>query len=242
MSNSLAGSNAAAGPQFEVTYRETQLFMAASQIGGTLGTLRKGARMMIIGDPDPYYYRVRLPNGIEGFVYKAAGAQSGSLEGLAPDTIEATPDLSAADASSEPRSPAPSVRRPTAAPRPRPSVQTDNTLGYDLSSGDFDVAPPSVGYGLSSSEGNTSRRAAPAPRPNSITNRRTTTSAETGRSLVIVSAEIAVLDSPNIVGHQLTKLRRGDTVSIIGSDSFFYEVEISGLHGFVPRYAGEIRA
>ncbi len=69
MDQSIYGGTA----QFKVKYRTVELQVAPSATASSLGTLKKGAVVTIIAQEDPYYYTVRLDNGLEGYIYKPAG-------------------------------------------------------------------------------------------------------------------------------------------------------------------------
>lgn len=216
--------------QFRVKYRETPLLSGPSGISGYIGTLRKGAVLEVLEDAHPYYFLVRLDNGLEGYVYKGAGELTSGLSltrlkeqemTVAPPAIapglEISPNGATPDNSTE------AVKRPTRlstvtrttpparpvrpASRPRNGASPNGTTG-------------SYGYSASSNGARNNGRMA--------------------RTVVIITGEIAVFSKPGIVGQQVGKLRRGEQVSVLDQDSFFFQVSLpNGQVGFIPRYAAE---
>ncbi|HEX2916113.1 MAG TPA: SH3 domain-containing protein [Chloroflexia bacterium] len=217
--------------QLRIKYRETHLQKGPSGISGYLGTLRKGAVVEIIGDNHPYYYFVRLDNGLEGYVYKDAGEVTSGVMLTRPVTTQVEP------APKETVTPAAPVAEKKATeaftslemespftPAPRTSPATTHN-GNLRSSG----SPSSV-------NGSASRRNASY----SASSNRPRPGNRTASTVVVTTGEIAVFDRPGIVGTQVGKLRRGEQASLLGEDSFFFQVSLTnGAVGYIPRYAAE---
>ena len=179
--------------QFKVKYRTVELQVAPGATASSLGTLRKGAVVTVIGDGGRYYYKVRLDNGLEGYVYKPAGQVT---NGTAPTPMAPVPGLT-------------------------------DTNG----NGAVPPANSKASLGQTTTYRNGSSPLSPTSSPGSN---------GSGHSLIITSGEIAVFDKPGIVGRQVAKLKRGDQVSMIGQDSFFYQVSLTnGATGYIPRYSAE---
>lgn len=75
--------------QFKVKYRTVELQVAPGAIASSLGTLKKGAVVTVIADNERYYYKVRLDNGLEGYIYKSAGVLA---NGAAPTPMPGAPE------------------------------------------------------------------------------------------------------------------------------------------------------
>jgi hypothetical protein len=197
---------------FKIKYLNTDLLVAPKGTSNSLGTLKKGAVVLITEDADPYYYKVRLDNGLEGYIYKDAGTTAPGLSLTKIASVNGTEPKEAAPKSAAPssngvapelpgRRPAATVRAsaaPTPAPAPRPRPE------------------------ISSSAPSTARVVGAGP------------------GITITSAEIAVFDKPGIIGKQIAKLRRGERAALLSDDGFFYQIRLStGIVGYIPRYAGE---
>lgn len=217
--------------QFRIKYKETAIHSEPSAISGYLGTLRKGAVMEIIGDDHPYYYSVRLDNGLEGYVYKDAGEPVGGLNGLRL-----------------------SIDRPSAAARTKstPPMSGDVPLVGE-GNGNSSTAPGAGDVAPARNPGTRPSQSRPAYAPpvrparngasyNTASNgtSRQNGTGRAGSAVVITSGEIAVFDQPGIVGRQVGKLRRGEQATIVSKDSFFFQVSLNnGQVGYIPRYAAE---
>lgn len=200
--------------QFKIKHRVTELRVAPGATTSVLGTLRKGAVVTIISDENRYYYKVRLDNGLEGYVYKPAGEIT---NGATPSRMPAIEEASESSFSSNGNGASP---LPPAGSAMRRSTVSDRVGTYRNGNGNGNGSKPTV----SSSNGNGTM-----PRSGS------------GRALVVSSAEIAVFDRPGIVGKQVAKLKRGDQVTMIGQDSFFYQVALpNGTSGYIPRYSADL--
>lgn len=249
-------NNATYGTQlYKVKYRTVELQTAPAFTATSLGTLKRGAVVTILDDSNPYHYQVRLDNGLEGYVYKAAGEITSGLNPTPmPQTnlkLSETPD-GAVSPKSGPNNPSNGIVSSNGT-----SNGTVSSNGNGLSN-DFFTAPGSTEYLIKEKNGrsNGTRRGLDrynSPRHSnngngSVSENGTLTfgNLSSGRnndrasSVKITTSEIAALDTPGIVGRQVAKLRRGDIVSVLKEDSFFYEVALpNGQSGFIPRYAGE---
>jgi uncharacterized protein YgiM (DUF1202 family) len=194
---------------FKIKYVNTDLLVAPKGTSNSLGTLKKGAVVLITDDADPYYYKVRLDNGLEGYIYKDAGKTAPGLTLTKIIAVNGT----------EPKEAAPKA----IAPKAGPVVSTNGAAP--------EVAAPTV------------RKSVKAPRPRPETSAPVPSTARVigaGPSITISSAEIAVSDKPGITGRQVAKLRRGERVTLLSDDGFFFQVKLAtGIVGYIPRYAGE---
>ncbi len=221
--------------QFKVKYREIALQSGPSAISGYLGTLHKGAVMDVVGDDHPYYYLVRLDNGLEGYVYKAAGELTTGAQVTRSTPIEkATPEVTASATKTDKTTiPAP---EPTGNARSAPVLpdMTMDAMRRPSTTRQAPAAPrtpPIRPAGRSSSSSNGYSSSSSGSRPLS----------RGGNTVVITTGEIAVFDKPGIVGRQVGRLKRGEQVTLVGNDSFFFEVSLTnGQVGFIPRYAAEL--
>ena len=221
MERNFAGLGSA---QFRVKYKEAALQSGPSGIAGYLGTLHKGAVVEVLADDHPYYYRVRLDNGLEGYVYKAAGELSSGLSGSLLSRSE---------------TPVPSVEAP-ASPSTQVAPLTPSVNG-DYSAGESVRPAPRIGSSSVRPRMPAARSASVPPPARSSNGTGSQAARRGGQAVVITTSEIAVFDKPGIVGRQVGKLRRGEQVTLVGQDSFFFEVMLTnGLAGFIPRYAGEL--
>ncbi len=221
--------------QFKVKFRETELKVAPGATTSALGILKKGAVVTVIDtDEDAYYYKVRLDNGLEGYVYKPAGTIS---QGLTPTRI--TPERT--ELNTNGTAPATAMPEMTIAP----------TMPDTGSNGNGRVMPANRnGQNGRTMPDRYTRPASPTRNGTSSSGSRSSgldvSSNGGGRRagggmVIITSAEIAVFDKPGIVGRQVAKLKRGNQVPLVGQDSFFFQVEVpNGATGFIPRYAAEL--
>ncbi len=207
--------------QFRVKYKETALHGGPSGISAYVGTLRKGAVVELVADDHPYYYRVRLDNGLEGYVYKDAGELTSGIVGPRLTTVvedAVQKDIAQKDAVQKAM---PDVTEPA-----KPSRLTRIRPGSSANSRPATPLPPrpaanSNGYSASSNGTRPAGRAS--------------------HSVVVTSGEIAIFSKPGIVGQQVGKLKRGERATLIGQDSFFFQVALSdGQTGYLPRYAAEL--
>jgi len=205
--------------QFKVKYRVVELQVAPGATASSLGTLKKGAIVTIIGDENPYYYQVRLDNGLEGYIYKPAGELTSSV----PTRLPAVAEVTESNNTVPPTPVPPTIEKagPTVRPQPQPRTINNSRNGTNNTS--------------SSVSSNTRM-----PTESSMTGS-TPPRTRGGRTLIITSGEIAVFDKPGIVGRQVAKLKRGDKVAMAGQDSFFFQVSMpNGATGYIPRYSAEI--
>jgi hypothetical protein len=179
------------------------------------GNLKKGAVVDVIEDASAYYYKVRLDNGLEGYIYKPSGEfTSLPLTKITDKELQALASY--------------------------PGVTPSPLMG-SMESVEVPVA--------TNSTTRTSTRRAAISSANGRPPARTTTSEASGARLSptamnveVTSAEIAVFDTPGIIGRQVAKLRRGEKVGLVSQDGFFYQVKLAnGVVGYIPRYAAEAR-
>lgn len=217
---------------YKVKYRTVELQTAPAFTATSLGTLKRGAVVTILNDAETYHYKVRLDNGLEGYVYKAAGAV---ISGLNPTAM---PELTI--------KPAENHRNGT----------SNGVVSNNGSSNGFFSGTDSTDYLITNKNGNGSGRKTERYTPSrngssngfeadssamTFGNLSSGHSNSTTRAVKIITGEIAALDKPGIVGHQIAKLRRGDVATVLSEDSFFYEVALpNGQVGFIPHYAAEV--
>jgi uncharacterized protein YgiM (DUF1202 family) len=202
--------------QFRVKYKETALYLGPSAISGYIGTLHKGAVLTVVGDDHPYFYRVQMDNGLEGYVYKASGELSAGLSPtrFGPIEIAESPNGAEPIESANGVIPEATPEKPVRQTRVRPATTTTRSTSRST--------------GSTSSYSSTSNGA------------RGAASSRAARAVVVTSGEIAVFDKPGIVGQQVGRLRRGAKVPVLAQDGFFYQVELtSGQVGYIPRFAAE---
>ncbi len=205
--------------QFRVKYKETALHAGPSGISAYLGTLHKGAVVEVVADTHPYYYKVQLDNGLEGYIYKPAGELTTGLSvtRLAKPTeevkLESSPVLPSTNGTYVESAVTPD-KKPERLTRVR-SVSTSRPS----------TPPASRNSAASYSAG--SNGASPNGR--------------VSQAVIITSGEIAVFNKPGIVGQQVGKLKRGERATLVDQDSFFFKVALSnGQVGYIPRYAAEL--
>lgn len=233
--------------QFRVKYKETTLQIGPSAISGYLGTLRKGAVMEIIGDDHPYYYRVRLDSGLEGYVYKAAGELTSGLGfGGGVTLSKVNEDISRANNGTVnlkkddvpaplPNNPPPSASASANGVAPAVDVRKAIRPAPPAARPARSVASPPT---TRSSNNGRSANGSSASYSSSSSGARS--SGRTSRAVIVTSGEIAVFSKPGIIGQQVGKLKRGEQASLVDQDSFFFQVALpNGEVGFIPRYAAE---
>ena len=203
--------------QFRVKYKETALYAGPSGISGYIGTLKKGAVVEVVDDDHAYYYHVRLDNGLEGYIYKAAGELTSGLTPTRLDKVEESVPLdnnfvmpNVNGAGPEPNG----VSSPSQLTRVRPASVSRPNLRPVTTSREKSIA---------NSNGN-------GTRPTS----------RNGKAIIVTSGEIAVFSKPGIVGQQVGRLKRGEKVMVVAQDGFFFQVALNnGQVGYIPRYAAE---
>lgn len=203
--------------QFRVKYQETALYAGPSGISGYIGTLKKGAVVEVVGDDHPYYYHVKLDNGLEGYLYKAAGELTSGLtptrlnkveEAVSQDNNFVAPSLNGASPEANGANGSSRLTRVRPASASRPNLRPVTTSREKT---------------IANSNGN-------GTRPTS----------RNGRAVVVTSGEIAVFSKPGIVGQQVGRLKRGEKATVIAQDGFFFQVALNnGQVGYIPRYAAE---
>ena len=198
---------------FVIRYRTLELQTAPALTATSLGTLKRGAVVSILEDVSRYYYKVRLDNGLEGYVYKPGGELSNNLPPTPLPSIEIRPGPNGA----------------------LPAADIDGAVARNKLNG---VEPP-LKNGSSPALNHNSNQAQPSTTIySSMTQRRGNNSS--GPRLIITTGEIAALDKPGIVGRQVAKLRHNDVVGLVSEDSFFYQVALpNGSYGYIPRYTAE---
>jgi uncharacterized protein YgiM (DUF1202 family) len=211
--------------QFKVKYRTLELQVAPGATASSLGTLKKGAVVTVIADEGRYYYKVRLGNGLEGYVYKPAGELIGSFTPAPAESsngkkeVQETKKLK--DTSSKNGTPPPLALEKTR------TVSKSRTTTTRNGASAFPSTPPTS----SSVSGVTSASSGSGVKLPSAD----------AKDVTITSAEIAVFDKPGLIGKQVAKLKRGDQVTVLGQDGFFFEILLpSGIVGYIPRYAGQL--
>lgn len=193
---------------FKVKYRTVELQTGPSYTATSLGTLKRGAVVTVIEDSSRYFYKVRLDNGLEGYVYKPAGETTSGLG-------------------------------PTPMPTLTMEVKAEKN-GYALPSHDIDGA--ATNGKLLNGNGSANHNGKSLMSQTSVYNLGPLRYNGTNKAVEVTSGEIAALDQPGITGRQVAKLRRGDVVSVVNEDSFFYQVSLpNGIVGYIPRYAAELR-
>lgn len=202
-------SSAFGTASFKIRYRTLELQTAPALTATSLGTLKRGAVVTILEDVSRYYYKVRLDNGLEGYVYKPGGELSNNLPPTPLPPVETKPGPNGAF----------------------PSADIDGAVARNKLNG---VEPPLKN--ISNPDNNLMQ---PHPTVYSLMAQQRNSN-DGGPRLIITSGEIAALDKPGIVGHQVAKLRHNDIVSLVSEDSFFYRVALpNGTHGYIPRYTAE---
>jgi Bacterial SH3 domain len=202
------------GSRFKIKYKQAGLHMGPSVTYSVYGNLKKGAVVDVIEDASAYYYKVRLDNGLEGYVYKP----SGDFTSL-PLTKVTDKELLALAAYSGVVPPAqtaesPSIEIPAASGTTRTATRRTTVI----------------------------RSANGRPPARTVSESATSRLTPTSMNVEITSAEIAVFDNPGIIGRQVAKLRRGEKVGLVSQDGFFYQVKLAnGIVGYIPRYAAENR-
>ncbi len=195
---------------FKIRYVNTDLLVAPKGTSNSLGTLKKGAVVLITEDVDPYYYKVRLDNGLEGYIYKDAGKPEPGLSLTKIASVNGT----------EPKE-----------TTPKPAARSSNGVAPEVPAAITERRPIST---VRTNGTPRPRPEASAPAPS------TARVVGAGPGITITSAEIAVFDKPGIIGRQVAKLRRGERATLLSDDGFFYQVRLStGIVGYIPRYAGE---
>lgn len=206
------------GSRFKIKYKQTGLHMGPGVSFSIFGNLKKDAVVDVIEDASPYYYKVRLDNGLEGYVYKP----SGEFTSL-PLTKMSDKEMQSLSAYKDymPVSAFPMETNAVEIPVATNGKSTSATRRTAIRS--VNGRPPvRSGSGI----------------PDVSSARLTPTS----MNIEITSAEIAVFDTPGIVGRQIAKLRRGERVGLVNQDGFFYQVQLAnGIVGYIPRYAAEAK-
>jgi hypothetical protein len=205
--NQISGST-----PFKIKYKYTDLYVAPKSTSSVMGTLYKGAVVLVVEDSDPYYYKVKLDNGLVGYVYKDSGVISaGATPSKFPVTAEEKPAPSPEPSvNGRAKVSSPAVEKAAPAPRPAPAYTPKASASNGVTRSTESAAP-------------TAARVVGA-----------------GPGVTVTSAEIAVYDKPGIIGKQVAKLRRGDRAALISDDGYFYQVRLAtGIIGYIPRYAAE---
>ncbi len=197
---------------FKIKWQKADLLVAPKGTSNSLGILKKGAVVTVTEDSDPYYFKVSLDNGLEGFVYKDAGEK---VRGLQPTKM---PSLSELAESSKPSTNGTSSAFGTVTPVEKSASAANGRRPI----------------------GGMSRAQNAIPRISESTPPATARVVGVGPGVTITSGEIAVFDKPGIIGNQVAKLKRGERVKLLNDDGFFYQVQLStGVTGYIPRYAAE---
>ena len=195
---------------FKIKWQKAELHVAPSGTSNSLGNLKKGAVVIVTEDSNPYYYKVSLDNGLEGFVYKDAGEK---VKGLQPTKL---PSLSEMAEISKP---------------------STNGTGPTM---DISVEKSTSAANGRRPIGGMGRARNAVPRITESSPPTMARVEGVGPGVNITSAEIAVFDKPGIIGNQVAKLKRGERVRLLDDDGFFYKIQLTtGVTGYIPRYAAE---
>ncbi len=199
---------------FKIRWQKADLLVAPKGTSNSLGSLKKGAVIMITEDNDPYYYKVSLDNGLEGYVYKDAGEK---VSGVQPTKMPSLSELGMVTSNG------------TEGGAAEEAPKSPYTNGRRI---------PAVTASTQSTNGNGNGRVAPRPVQSSVPPAARVVGA--GPGVVVTSAEIAVFDKPGIIGKQIAKVRRGERAALLSDAGFFYQIQLStGVVGYIPRYAAQ---
>ncbi|MEI6043695.1 MAG: SH3 domain-containing protein [Chloroflexota bacterium] len=225
--------------QFKVKFRTVELQVAPGATASSLGTLKKGAVVSVLADANPYYYKVSLGNGLEGYVYKPAGTLSGSIPTPAEKgTSNETKGTKAVRTTKE-------TKTIKAATRETKAVKATSTSNGSIASLKVEKSSTASRSKTTASKGGLNALPSKTKSSSGVASSNSgggvKSSSSDGQDLLITSAEIAVFDKPGLIGKQVSKLKRGAQVTMLTQDGFFFEVLLpGGTVGYIPCYSGRL--